>query len=70
MSILDNSLAPSTSTMIAVAQELYHLQGEDAVMEYFYECAAHDFQCPDRCANWAVDFFNDNEEEITGTEPA
>lgn len=62
--------APSTSQILAAARILFKVQGEDAVMAHLAEMASHDFQCPDRCDRWAVEFYNDNEGEIEGREAA
>lgn len=61
---LNNAHAPNTDEIVKEAKRLFELHGEDEVMKYLSEVASNDYSCPDRCDQWAVEFYNDHEEEI------
>lgn len=58
---LNNSYTPSTKEIIDQCKEL---NNEAEILMYLSEIASYDFSCPDKCDSWAVDFYNDYEQEI------
>lgn len=58
---MNNPYAPSTQEMIEVCKTFTN---EDDMLQYLSECASNDYACPDKCDNWAMEFLEENEEEI------
>jgi len=58
---MNNPYAPSRNEMIEVCKTFTN---EDDMLTYLSECASHDYNCPDKCDNWAMEFLEENEEEI------
>lgn len=61
---LNNAHAPNTEEIVKTCKSLFEKHGEDEVMRYLAEVASYDYSCPDRCDQWAMDFYNDHEDEI------
>ena len=70
MRTLNNSAAPSESAILNMCRILYREGNspEQIIASYLYHVASNDFSCPDACDRWAVDFWCENEEEITDQE--
>ena len=64
MTHLNNAHAPSHEEILKTSKSLYEKHGEDEVMKYLAEVASNDFSCPDRCDEWACEFYNEYENEI------
>lgn len=65
--MLNTSWTPSYTEILNAAKEIYkETLDDDSVLEYLAEVASYDHACPDKCDQCAVDFFNENEEEIYG----
>jgi len=60
---LNNAYAPNTNDIIKTCKTL---KNEDDILDYLSEVASYDYQCPDKCNEWACNFYNDYEEEING----
>ena len=61
MKNLNNAYAPSTDDIIDHCKTLHT---EDDILNYLSEVASNDFQCPDKCDQWAMEFYEDNYQEI------
>lgn len=59
--MLNNCYPPSFNEVINHCQELGN---ESDIMEYLSEVASYAFKCVDKCDEWAIKFYNDNEELI------
>jgi hypothetical protein len=57
---LNNAYAPSTDDII----EKLHGLSEDKQLEILSEIASYDYQCPDKCDQWAIDFLEDHYDDI------
>lgn len=65
MASLNNAQAPSIKEIIATAKRIYQENKDmDEVQNYLSEVASYDYSCPDKCDGWAMDFLEENEEEI------
>ncbi len=58
---MNNPYAPNTKEMIEVCKTYTN---EDDMLNYLSECASYDYSCPDKCDQWAMEFLEENEEEI------
>ena len=61
MSKLNNCYVPSDDEIIDVCKSFHT---EDEILEYLSEVASHDFQCPDKCDQWAMEFYEEHYQEI------
>ena len=57
---LNNAYAPNTNEII----EMLHGLSEDKQLEILSELASYDFQCPDKCDQWAVAFLDSYQDDI------
>lgn len=62
--MLKNAHAPSHKEIIERCKIIFKEEGEDNVLKYLAEVASHDYQSPDTCDEWAMNFYNENEDEI------
>lgn len=58
---LNNAQAPSFDEIFTTCVDL---QNEDDILDYLSEVASNDFQCPDKCDQWAMEFLEENEDDI------
>ena len=58
---LNNAYAPSTNEMIETCKTY---KNEDEMLTYLSECFSYDYSCPDVCDRKAMEFLEDNEDEI------
>ena len=49
--------------VFAEAKQILNIFGEGETLEYLAEIASNVFSCPDKCDNWAVDYFNNHLED-------
>jgi len=63
--MLNSAHAPSFREVINTCRAIYKIASEFEVLAYLSQVASNDFQCPDRCDEWALIFFDEHESEIT-----
>lgn len=54
---LQNSFAPNYIEIIETCKEMLN---EDDILEYLSEIASYDYKCPDKCNEWALNFYMEN----------
>ena len=58
---MNNPYAPSTNDMIEVCK---NFTNDDDRLDYLEECFSYDYSWPDVCGRKAMEFLEENEEEI------